>query len=240
MRSAHLRPPEGNAMRFTRRRVAGVALLGATLILSAACDSDTDDSDSTPTTAATATATATASSTEGTPTGTPGEAAGGSIEPANPISPPEGTLASTSGEVDLGLGSYCWSPPEGVGAPAMCADAIGIITGTSDLTVEAGETLTIADEEPGTLPWPPMTIESATLWVAPDAPIASEADYRAWQPDAGFEGDTNLKADSSEVGSHTITLPDDLEPGRYLLSIFYTAGADRGSDATYGAILVVE
>lgn len=225
-------------MRFTRLRIAGVALLGATLVFGAACDSDTDEGDSTPTTTATTTATPTVTPTEGTATGTPGEAAGGGIEPANPEAPPQGTLASAGGQVELGLGSYCWSPPGG--EPGICADSIGIITSTSDLTVEAGETLTIADEEPGTLPWPPLAIDSATLWLAPDEPIQSEADYRAWQPDGGFEGGTPLETDSSEIGAHTITLPGDLEPGRYLLSIFYTAGEDRGSDATYGAILIVE
>ncbi len=225
-------------MRLTRLRFASIALLGATLVFGAACDSDSDEGgDSTPTTTATTTATATATA-EGTATGTAGDAAGGGIEPANPESPPEGMLASGSGEVDLGLGSYCWSPPGG--DPGLCADSIGIISSTSDLAVEAGETLTIADAEPGTLPWPPLVINSATLWVAPAEPIAAGADYRAWQPDGGFEDGISLETDSSEAGSHTIVLPDDLEPGRYLLSVFYTAGEDSGSDATYGAILVVE
>jgi len=35
-------------------------------------------------------------------------------------------------------------------------------------------------------------------------------------------------------------LPDDLAPGTYILGIGYTAGPDRGSDAMYGAVLVVE
>ena len=218
-------------MRFTRLRLAGVALLGATLVFGAACNSDNDEG--------------------ATPTGGPLDPLStviatvedsrdktGGISTVYAEAPPRGTLASAAGEVNLGLGSYCWSPPGG--DPGICADSIGIITAPSDLTVEAGETLAIADDEPGTLPWPPMTIESATLWLAPDEPIQSAADYRAWQPDAGFEGGTDLVTDSSEIGSHTITLPDGLEPGRYLLSIFYTAGEDRGSDATYGAILVVE
>ena len=218
-------------MRFTRLRLAGVALLGATLVFGTACNSDNDEG---------------ATPTGGTPdplstviaTVEDSRDSTGGIEPANPEAPPQGTIASAAGEVHLGLGSYCWSPPGG--NPGICADSIGIITAPSDLTVEAGETLAIADEEPGTLPWPPLAIDSATLWLAPDEPIQSEADYRAWRPDAGFEGGTNLATDSSEIGSHTITLPDDLEPGRYLLSILCTAGPDRGSDATYGAILVVE
>ena len=219
-------------MRFTRLRIAGVALLGATLVFGTACNTDSDEgatpSGGTPDPLSTVIATVEDSR----------DNTGGGIEPANPEAPPQGTIASAAGEVTLGLGSYCWSPPGG--NPGICADSIGIITAPSDVMVEAGETLAIADDEPGTLPWPPMTIESATLWLAPDEPIQSAADYRAWQPDAGFEGGTDLVTDSPEIGSHTITLPDGLEPGRYLLSIFYTAGEDRGSDATYGAILVVE
>jgi len=221
-------------MRFTPLRALGVALLGATLVLGAACsDSSDDDTTATSTPDPLSTVIATVEDSRDNP-------AGGGIEPANPISPPEGTLAAVSGEVRLGLGSYCWSPPEGVGAPAMCADAIGIITSTSDLTVGAGEILIIADDEPGTLPWPPMAIASATLFTATDEPIAAGAEYRAWQPDGQFEDGVDLETDSSEIGAHTITLPGDLEPGRYLLSVFYTAGPDRGSDASYGAILIVE
>jgi len=218
-------------MRLTPLRTLGVALLGALLVVGAACadSSDADDA-STPDPLSTVIATVEDSRNP----------AGGGIEPANPISPPEGTLASTSGEVDLGLGSYCWSPPASTGAPSICADAIGIITSTSDLTVEAGETLRIADETPGTLPWPPMAIRSASLWVASDEPTQAAAEYRAWQPAGGFEGGIDLEVDSSEIGAHTITLPASLEPGRYLLSVFYTAGPDRGSDASYGAILIVE
>jgi hypothetical protein len=222
-------------MRFTPLRGLGVALLGATLVLGVAC-SDTDEGDDT-----TATSTPDPMSTViATVDDSRDDATDGDIEPATPDAPPQGTLASASGEVDLGLGSYCWSPPTSSGEPSLCADAIGIITGTSDLTVEAGETLTIADAEPGTLPWPPLAIDSATLWMAPDEPISAEADFRAWQPEGQIEDGIDLEADSSEIGSHTVTLPADLEPGRYLLSIFYTAGPDRGSDATYGAILIVE
>lgn len=221
-------------------RVLGLVLVGAILVLGAACtdseDTDGGDETSTPTTTSTPDPMSTVIAT--VEDSRDNDASG--IEPANPDAPPEGTLASTSGEVELGLGSYCWSPPVASGNPSLCADAIGIITSPNDLTVSAGETLTIADDEPGTLPWPPLAIDTATLTAAPSDPIQSEAEYRAWQLEGGFESGVNLETDSSEISAHTITLPEDLEPGRYLLTIFYTAGADRGSDATYGAILIVE
>ncbi|MEX1022572.1 MAG: hypothetical protein WD058_05440, partial [Dehalococcoidia bacterium] len=159
------------------------------------------------------------------------DAAGGGIEPANPDAPPEGTLNSASGEVALGLGSYCWSPPQGSGNPALCADAIGIITGADDLTVEAGATLEVT----GDLTWPPMAIAYALLWDAADEPIAAgdeSQSFRAWQPGGGER--------ELAYGDHSVTLPEDLAPGRYMLAINYSAGPDRGSEATYGAILIVE
>ena len=219
-------------MAFNRLRLLGIGLLGATMLLGVAC-SDSDESDDpadSPTSVPTEIATV-EDSRDSDPT---------NIEPANPDAPPEGTIASASGEVDLGLGTYCWSPPAASGNPALCADAIGIITGPSDLAVEAGETLTIADEEPGTLPWPPLTIDNATLWPAPAEPVQSDESYRAWRPEGGFEDGIELTTDSSEIGSHTVTLPAELEPGRYLLSVHYTAGPDRGSEATYGVLLVAE
>ena len=161
-------------MRLFRMRSAAILLAGAALILSACTEDGGEDTSENVTGTPIPEATA---STTGTPDDAP-DPAGGGIEPANPDAPPDGTLASGSGSVALGLGSYCWSPPGGSGQPAMCADAIGIITDTQNLTVEAGETLTIAGEA-GTLPWPPMTIAQATLYVGLDEPVESQADFRA-------------------------------------------------------------
>lgn len=158
---------------------------------------------------------------------------GGGSEPANPDAPPAGTLGSASGNVALGLGSYCWSPPQASGNPAVCADAIGIITAPSDLVVTPGETLTVT----GDLSWPPMSIATASLWLAPDETDAGNDEFRAWRPEGAMQ---TLQADSSTIKEHTVTLPEDLAPGRYLLALSYTAGPDRGSDAMYGAILIVE
>ncbi len=214
-------------MTLKRWRPAIALLAGASLLL-AACAPDTEDGG-------------------GTNVGLPPEqvitsvddsrdpAGDGGIEPANPDSPPEGTLASAGGTVDLGLGSYCWSPPTGSGQPAMCADAIGVISAPDDLVVEPGETLTIAGEA-GSLPWPPMTIANATLWLADGEPVTEHDDFRAWHP----QDDAVTLETHEEIGEHSIVLPDDLEAGTYVLTLQYTAGPDRGSDATYGAVLVVE
>lgn len=218
-----------NGLRLTGVRVAVLMLaLAALALVLAACNGDdagTPAADGTPTSVPTEIATVQDSR----------DPAGGGIEPATADEPPPGTLVSEAGSVELGLGSYCWSPPLLSGNPAVCADAIGIITSPEDLTAAAGETLRITGE-PGTLPWPPMTIEAATLWPAPEEPIDTGAGYRAWQPDGDGQ-----KLDTEETtGEHRVTLPDDLAPGRYLLSLFYSAGENRGSDAMYGALIVIE
>ncbi|MCK9493869.1 MAG: hypothetical protein M0R75_00045 [Dehalococcoidia bacterium] len=224
-------------MAFARHRISkllGVAFVGAMLVVGVACSDDSGNEDgptSTPTSTSTGTPEATATET---PQTTGGGAAGGGIEPANPEEPPTGALVSEGGEVDLGLGTYCWSPPAGSGAFAGCADMIGIITGTEDLAVTAGEVLTVT----GDLTWPPMTIAYAQLRPAPaDTVVPAEGDFRAWSPEAE---PTELEFEAGAPDEHTITLPADLEPGRYLLAVNYTAGEGRGSEATYGAILVVE
>lgn len=211
---------------------AAILLAGAALILGACTNTDEDvDGAATPVPEVTA-------PTTGTPEDAPGPAGGG-IEPANPKAPPEGTLASGSGSVELGLGSYCWSPPAASGQPALCADAIGVITAVDDLTVEPGETLTIAGEA-GTLSWPPMTIADATLYAALDEPVDSQPDFRAWQPQGTVSHGEIVLETHEEIGEHSIVLPHNLEPGRYILAVNYTAGPDRGSDAMYGAVLLVE
>jgi hypothetical protein len=197
-------------------------IAGASLLLIGCDGTDAADPESTPAVIATV-----EDSRDNSPTN------GGGIEPANPDSPPAGVLGSSGGSVALGLGSYCWSPPQASGNPAICADAIGIITNVADLPVTAGETLTIT----GDLSWPPMSIAIASLWTISGEPVTSGDDFRAWHPEGAIQG---LQSDSSTITEHTVTLPEDLAPGRYLLAVNYTAGPDRGSDATYGAILVIE
>ncbi len=216
-------------------RAAIVALAGLSLLL-AACD-DTDAAGDDPTTTPSPTPTATASGTPDTPTpgSDTGGAAGGDIEPANPEEPPEGVLNAGSGSVPLGLGTYCWSPPTGSGKPALCVDKIGLITSPGDLVVQPGEDLTVTGDE---ILMPPMTIAYAYLYPAPADPLDAGEEYRAWTPDSMNEH--TIEFSDRDFEADILTLPADLEPGRYLLAVNYTAGPDRGSEATYGAILVVE
>lgn len=205
-------------------RVALVGLAAASLLL-AACDGTDAADDGAGTPPPTVTGTPEASPTP--------DAAGGGTEPANPEEPPAGFLNSGSGSVPLGLGSYCWSPPTGSGKPALCVDKIGIITASDDLVVEAGEDLLVTGDDRNEITLPPLSIAYAILYDAPDAPAAEEAGFRAWTPDSMSER-------MLEFGDDVVSLPNDLEPGRYLLAVNYSAGPERGSEATYGAILVVE
>src|SRR5690606_16765939 len=111
------------------------------------------------------------------PTVTPSLAAGVGTESATPEDPPQGVLVAEDAEVALGLGSYCWSPPSASGQQALCADALGVITGIEDLPTNAGATLTVKGE----LALPPMTIGEASLWIAPDEPAAEGDEFRAWE-----------------------------------------------------------
>ncbi|MCK9486183.1 MAG: hypothetical protein M0R73_05685 [Dehalococcoidia bacterium] len=215
-------------------RLAVIALACITLLL-AACDStDAAGGDDEPR------ATPSVTSTDVAPTGgsageAAGGAAGGGIEPANPEEPPQGILNSGAGSVPLGLGTYCWSPPTGGGRTAMCVDKLGIITAPDNLVVQPGEHLTVSGDE---ILMPPMSIGYAYLNPTSAEPIASGEDFRAWSSVSTEEW--AIKFTDNQSGEDVLTLPDDLAPGRYILAVNYSAGPDRGSEATYGAILVVE
>jgi len=207
-------------MSLRRPRLFGlsVAVL-AIALLGAACNSA--GADATPGGLPTAIATV-VDSRDNDPTN------GSGIEPANPDAPPTGEIGDGSTSTALGLGSYCWSPPAASGNPSICADAIGIITTHDELAVSAGAELTVT----GDLSWPPMRIEYAMLWAISGAPVDEGDDYRAWHPG---EDSVNLVH-----GEHSVTLPAELEPGEYVLAINYSAGPDRGSEATYGVVLIIE
>ncbi|MDA0270341.1 MAG: hypothetical protein O2798_09960 [Chloroflexi bacterium] len=162
-----------------------------------------------------------------TPTATI-DPAGGGISPATPDEPPAGTFEVGGTEHALGLGSYCWSPPTGSGRPALCADAIGYITPPDPVTVAPGATIEIT----GGLAMAPIEITSVRLWTAPSEPVASGDGFTAWQPDG--EGERLAVVDGL-----SITLPDGLEAGDYLLTVDIMS-IDPSSSATYSVILTVE
>lgn len=209
-------------MRLEYRWLHSVALLGsivAASILAVACGG-VEELDNA--------ATATSPPRAGLSTEAPTLGIGGGITSPTPEQPPRGVLVAESASVPLGLGSYCWSPPSDSGRPALCADALGIITGIEDLPTRAGATLSVT----GALATLPMIMRDVSLWIAPEAPAAEGDDFRAWEAVSPARAVT--------AADHTLSLPSNLEKGRYLLMVRYAAGADGGSEATYGAVLVIE
>ncbi|GMU41625.1 MAG: hypothetical protein AMXMBFR23_24910 [Chloroflexota bacterium] len=203
-------------------RMAGVAIIGAGALLLAACSSTADGTPAPSPTQDPATVIV------ATNTPAPGlDPAGGGISPATPDEPPGGTFEVGGAAHPLGLGSYCWSPPQGSGNPAVCADAIGYITPVSDTAVTPGDTLEVT----GGLAMAPIEIVTARLWLAPEAPVHAGAEFRAWHP-----GDDAV---ALTVDGTSIRLPADLEAGAYLLVVDIIS-IDPSSSAAYGAILTVE
>lgn len=206
-----------------RLRLAALSVLGAGALLLAACSSAADDGTPAPSPTQDPATVIVATNTP-----TPGlDPAGGGISPATPDEPPVGTFEVGGTAHPLSLGSYCWSPPQGGGQPAVCADAIGYITPVSDTAVQPGDTLEVT----GGLAMAPIEIVTARLWLAPDAPVHAGADFRAWHP-----GDDAV---TLEVDGTSVQLPADLEAGEYLLVIDIIS-IDPSSSAAYSAILTVE
>jgi hypothetical protein len=141
--------------------------------------------------------------------------------------PPAATASSGAGNVALGLGSYCWKS----GDLGLCADSPGIVTGTVDLAVGRGETVTFG------------VALAQTEFAVGDArirPIEGEAaargeDWRMWTPtSAAWPGEwSTLELDSVDDGLR-LTAP--LPAGRYLVSLGLTFPQ---GDALYGLILDV-
>jgi hypothetical protein len=141
-------------------------------------------------------------------------------------SPPVASASAGGSNVALGLGSYCWTPP---GGPGLCADAVGIITGTSSLTVAPGGSLALG----GPLLGAAVETSSATAWPRPAAPVATGDDWAAWSPRSG----------SASPGNQTLALDLDagalaapVLPGSYvvLVAVSFPQG-----DASYGLLVDV-
>jgi hypothetical protein len=191
-------------------------LLGSLVLVAAACDANEPTS---PTTTPQVTA------TEGRPDN-------GAADP--PLSggiaqPPVGSIMIDGREFPLEFGTFCWAPEPGSPGFAACVDSAGVVTSFPYAEATAGATVALA----GPLAGLDLTIELVRFSPAPAEPISEDSDWQSWQP-AGETGTELVPADG------TVTLPDGLEPGRYLIE-FYVVRADAsGHSATYGALIEIE
>ena len=180
-------------------------------------------------TAAAATATHTATpkrplTTAAPPTATP---TANAAAPAALDKPPAAIARAGSASVAMGLGSYCWES----GGLGLCADAVGIITGTTALEVGRGEAVTIAGELART----EFAVESARIRPVEGEPAYEGEDSLAWTPAAqNWPGEWS--ALDLDAGDEGLGLTAQLPAGRYLvnLSLRFPQG-----DASYGLVLDV-
>ena len=132
---------------------------------------------------------------------------------------PPGTTASSDGaEVEMGVGTYCWTN--------LCVDKIGPITRGS-LTVTSGADVRVV------IPAGTPPLREVTVLAFPAAnPQQLNDGSTAWQPD--FDNSVSLlsERDEDEVRVDLV-----LEPGTYVLTVgmFFEAG-----DVQYGVLLEVQ
>ena len=150
---------------------------------------------------------------------------GDSSTPPPPLDRPPPLVAAADGNSRaLGLYSSCWSAAEG---PALCVDAIGIVTVNAALLLARGERLTIT----GT-----VGLAGAESVLAAVRPVVGDPieelrnGLLAWRLPPGTPLAVDLDADS-------IRFDVDLEPGRYVLTFFMRFPQ---GDASYGLLLEVE
>ena len=148
-------------------------------------------------------------------------------EPADFDEPPAAVARSGAASVVLGLGSYCWSS----GGAGICVDSFAIVTGTADLEVGRGESVTIG----GALAQTQFAVEVAQIWL-----IEGEAERESdrglvWSPWLGeWPGESSeLEVEAVDGGLRFVA---ELPPGRYLVSL--SLRFPQGS-ASYGLILAV-
>jgi hypothetical protein len=142
------------------------------------------------------------------------------------IEPPLAVLVIDGEKQVAGVGSYCWSEPQGGNeTAAVCADMVGIPTVEKPLPV--GSSFDARLELP--LDEAPETLNMEVIGVT-DADIVETRDgLYWWRPKAGEHHELPLAA------PHTFLL--DLEPGRYVLSVF-ARWPNRG-DVNYGFLVEV-
>ncbi len=174
----------------------------------------------TPTVAPTATPPATATAEPLVNTPTPG------VTPLIPTEqlpsatkPPAATLELAGQTQVAGVGTYCWSSPDG---PGLCADMVGIPTSPQPLTASAPvkpRFVMPLDEVPTE-----MTLIVMAVTADDPDPSFSDSEFRWWEYRDG-ESHTLTPAREAEIEL-------DLQPGLYVLSLF-VRWEGRG-DVIYG------
>ena len=132
---------------------------------------------------------------------------------------PPGTTASSGGaEVEMGIGTYCWT--------TLCVDKIGPIT-RGTLTIASGDEVVV--QVPSSAP--ALNEVSAEAFPATN-PQEVEGGETAWQPDFSHDGTLEPERDRDQI----LIVPE-LEPGTYVLVVgmYFETG-----DVQYGVVLEVE
>lgn len=140
--------------------------------------------------------------------------------------PPRAFASADSGNVELGIGSYCW-PGSGSGAPGACVDRPGVVTAATPLYVGAGGAISVAHPAPGT-PIDEIVIRAR---LAPAGSEPLESGELLWPPGAG----SMVLAPSRRDDAILFVAPRD--PGTWLVELFLRFGG--GGDVTYGLLLQV-
>jgi hypothetical protein len=141
--------------------------------------------------------------------------------------PPAAIARCGATSVPVGLGSYCWTS----GGIGLCADSPGIVTGTVDLDVGRGETVTIG----GALARTEFAVVAARIRPVEGEPAERGDDFLIWTPTSGkWPGEwIELEFEAVDGG---LRLVAELPVGRYLVSL---ALSFPQGDAGYGLILAV-
>lgn len=124
----------------------------------------------------------------------------------------------------MGTGSYCWSD---AGRSGVCADMIGIVTGTKALVAAAGATIAVANPVPGSA----AQIARATAYSATGQVLPIQGGEQAWIGAAA--NGTPLAVTVTSAG---IEFGAALAPGQYVVDVAmqYPQGSVR-----YGLLLEV-
>jgi hypothetical protein len=176
------------------------------------CSGDDDDAD--PTAVATV-------ETEGSGTAV-GEPSSPTVEPGPPgvaiEEPPVTTVSAGGAEVEMGIGTYCWT--------TACVDKIGPVT-RGKLQIASGDEVLVRVPDAA----PVLNEVNVTAFPAAD-PQDLDDGSTAWRPD--FDNSVTLPSERDE---DEVRIDAALHRGTYVLSVgmFF-----EGADVQYGVVLEVQ